>query len=485
MKQSTFVPVAAHQWPPVVRQIWRILGSVDIRTKILGIVLLVTIGLGLAITWQVRTVMKTVFASELENRGLSVASDLAARSVEPILLNDGYALYQLLLETVTNHPDARYAFVQGNDGEILAHTFGRDGFPSALLDIDFTEETKLHGDSGIRHLRYESAEGVIHEFAAPIFAGQAAVVRLGLGETRLTNIVNTTTGQLLLTTLLVALVGIGAAFGLTWVLTRPILDLVATVEAVAQGNLEVRAPHWADDEVGTLADAFNQLVADLAASQRTVADKEQARTLLLQKLIHAQEEERRRIARELHDGVGQVLTSLVVGNQMAAHMESLSAIQAKNQAMADIAGETLRDVRLLSRQLRPSILDDLGLHAALERYAEEFGTLYPTLDVDLQCDLSERLPGVVEISLYRIIQEAMTNAARHSQATTLGVLVRKRDRGIQAIIEDNGQGFDPQMARQRGSVGIHAMIERAELLGGRLDIESSDAGSTIFAEIPA
>jgi signal transduction histidine kinase len=153
--------------------------------------------------------------------------------------------------------------------------------------------------------------------------------------------------------------------------------------------------------------------------------------------------------------------------------------------MADIAGETLRDVRLLSRQLRPSILDDLGLHAALERYAEEFETLYPSLDVDLQCDLSERLPGVVEISLYRIIQEAMTNAARHSHATTLGVLIRKRDRGIQAIIEDNGHGFDPQMAQQRGSVGIHAMIERAELLGGRLDIESSDAGSTIFAEIPA
>ena len=111
MKQSALVSVPAHQWPPAVRQIWRILGSVDIRTKILGIVLLVTIGLGLAITWQVRTVMETVFASELENRGLSVASDLAARSVEPILLNDGYALYQLLLETVTNHPDARYAFV--------------------------------------------------------------------------------------------------------------------------------------------------------------------------------------------------------------------------------------------------------------------------------------------------------------------------------------------------------------------------------------
>lgn len=468
-----------------MRRLWQILGSVSVRTKILGIVLIMTVLLGLTVTWQVRSVMDRVFLGELENRGYSVASDLAARSVDPILLNDTYALYQLIHETVANHPDALYAFVQDGDGAILAHTFGEAGFPIRLLDPELMQYAEPHATSPMHHLRYATPDGVVHEFSAPIFPDRGHVVRLGLTETRLASIVNATTAQMLFTTLLVTLLGIAAAIALTWLLTHPIRALVATARQVGAGNLEARAEHWADDEIGDLADAFNQMVDHLATSRRALADKEEARTLLLKKLITAQEEERRRIARELHDGVGQVLTSLIVGNQMAAQTSDLPAIQAKNREMCQIATETLQDVRMLSRQLRPSIMDDLGLAAALERYAEDFAHLYPALSVDLHCEALERLPELVEITLYRIIQEAMTNAARHSRATTVGVLVRRRERGVQAIVEDNGTGFDPAAARSAArSVGLHAMNERAELLGGRLDIESNSSGTTIYVEIP-
>lgn len=460
-------------------------GSVSVRTKIMGIVLALTIVLGLGVTWQVRSVMQRVFMSELENRGISVAGDLAARSVDPILLNDTYALYQLLTETVANHPDTLYAFVVDTRGHVLAHTFGNGGFPVGLLDATLTSQASPHAGSEVTYLLYSSQEGVVHEFSAPIFDGRAGVVRVGLTETRLNSIINVVTGQMLFTTLAVAVVGIIAAIALTWVLTRPILDLVATTRQIGQGNLAARAPHWADDEIGALANAFNQMVNDLDASQQVVAEKEAARARLLKKLINAQEDERKRIARELHDGVGQVLTSFIVATQTVAQADDLQLIRAKNEEMGKVAAETLTQVRTLSRQLRPSILDDLGLPAALERYCTDFTALYPTIQIQVHCDLSQRLPPTVEVALYRIAQEAVTNAARHGHADQIGVLLLKREGRVQAIIEDNGHGFDPVEARRtERSVGIHGMTERAELLGGQLNIESNEEGTTVYVELP-
>lgn len=460
-------------------------GSVSVRTKILGIVLALTIVLGLGVTWQVRMVMQRVFMSELENRGVSVAGDLAARSIDPILLNDSYALYQLLTETVANHPDTLYAFVVDPSDHVLAHTFGNGGFPIGLLDATLTSQAQSHAGSEVTNLRYASQEGVVHEFSAPIFEGRAGMVRVGLTETRLNSVINVVTGQMLFTTLAVAVVGILAAIALTWLLTRPILDLVETTHQIGQGNLAARAPHWADDEIGALARAFNQMVGDLEASQQIVAEKEAARARLLKKLINAQEDERKRIARELHDGVGQVLTSFIVATQTVAQADDLSLIRAKNAEMGKVAAETLAQVRTLSRQLRPSILDDLGLPAALERYGSDFAALYPAINLQFHCELTQRLPAMTEVALYRIIQEAVTNAARHGQANQIGVLLLKREGRVQAIIEDNGRGFDPEEARRaERSVGIHGMAERAELLGGQLNIESNAEGTTIYVELP-
>ncbi|MBO9391364.1 HAMP domain-containing protein [Caldilinea sp.] len=480
----TVAPFPSHRLNRWAETIWRIIGGVNVRTKILGMVLALTIMLGLAVTWQVRAVMTRVFADELENRGVSVASDLASRSIDPILLNDTYTLHELLRETVLNHPDALYAFVLNPQGEVLAHTFGDAGFPAALLNPEVVEtaEYSLHG--AIRHWVYNSNEGLVHEMIAPIMGGKAGVVRLGLTEKRLQAIVDAVTGQMLLTTLAVAMAGIIAAMILTWLLTRPILDLVKTTEAVGHGNLQARAPHWADDEIGTLADAFNRMVAELETSQRAIAEKEQARHMLLKKLITAQEEERKRIARELHDGVGQVLTSLMVGIRTLQRGEAAQQ-EARIDELCAIAGETLEQVRTLSRELRPSLLDDLGLAAALERYASEFARAHPGVQIDLHCALPNRLPTPIETALYRIVQEAMTNAARHGKATVISVLVSQRHGSVQAIVEDNGVGFDVDAVRRRqSSVGIFGMSERAELLSGTLEIESGSDGTTVYAEIP-
>jgi signal transduction histidine kinase len=246
----------------------------------------------------------------------------------------------------------------------------------------------------------------------------------------------------------------------------------------------VRAPHWNDDEIGALSDAFNQMVSELEISQQTVIEKENARTHLLSRLISAQEEERKRIARELHDGVGQALTSILVHIKVLAQSQD-PVTQTRMAELRRLVDETLIDVRLLSRELRPSALDDLGLAAALERYMAEFRVRYPHLETDLHCTLRRRLPPNIETSLYRIIQEAMTNTARHSRATSLSVVVGERAGAVHAIIEDNGEGFDVESTRRAGSsVGLHSMTERSELLNGTLEIESSGEGTTIYAAIP-
>ncbi len=452
----------------------------SVRTKILGIVLALTTVLGLVVTWQVRTVMTGVLLNELDNRGQSVASDLAARSSTPILLNDTYGVFELLDDTVTNHPDATYAFVLDSSGAVVAHTFGDEGFPVGLLDVAPSEELATSG-----YVRLDTESGLVHDFQAPILDGQVGAVRLGLSEERLSGIIGGITTQMLITTVFVGLAGVAAASLLTWLLTRPILDLVHTTGEVGSGDLSARAKHWADDEIGSLGVAFNRMVEDLEANRDTIAENEAARTRLLEQLIAAQEEERKRIARELHDTVGQALSSLMVGMAVLTRDSADEAVNAKREELQRLAEETLDQVRQMGRELRPSALDDLGLAAALDRYSEDFEILHPEVSVDLHVDLPSRLPSPTETNLYRIVQEGMTNAARHSSAGKLSVVVTRRNGTVKAIIEDDGLGFDPLVARRDGqSVGIHGMQERAELIGGRMTIESGREGTTVFVEVP-
>lgn len=451
----------------------------SVRTKILGIVLALTTVLGLGITWQVRTSMSEVLFAELDNRGFSVVSDLAARTADSILINDAYGVFEVLNDTVVHHPDVEYAFVLDGQGSVLAHTFGDDGFPIELLSVRGADANQAG------YVRLDSDLGRIHDFAAPVVAADVGVVRVGLSEERLGGVIDRITTQLLVTTLFVAAAGVAAASLLTWLLTRPIIDLVGTTRKVAEGDLAARATHWADDEIGDLSAAFNEMVADLEANRATIAANEAARTRLLEQLISAQEEERKRIARALHDTVGQTLSSIMVGVALLTRSSGQGERTERSRELQTLAQETLEQVRQLSRELRPSALDDLGLEPALARYAEDFQVRYPGFSADIHVDLPGRLPAALETALYRVIQEAMTNAARHSGGNRVSVLISTRDRTVLTIVEDNGSGFDPVATRVNGtSVGIHGMEERIELLGGRLEVESSRDGTTLYAQVP-
>jgi HAMP domain-containing protein/putative methionine-R-sulfoxide reductase with GAF domain len=240
---------------------WVIVGAVSVRTKIMGIVLGLVLLLGGGVTVQVRTTMARVLSRELDQRGISIARDLAARSADLILTHNLFALHELLRDTVGNDEDLRYAFVLDAEGQVLVHSFDR-GVPPDLLTVN-----PVRADERFHLQILDSEEGLIHDVAVPIFEGRAGTARVGLSEHRLQAQMAATTRQLLLITLLVSLAGVLGGYLLTWLLIRPVRALVAATHAVARGDLTQRAPHWADDEIGALGSSFNAMVEELARAR--------------------------------------------------------------------------------------------------------------------------------------------------------------------------------------------------------------------------
>ena len=205
----------------------------------------------------------------------------------------------------------------------------------------------------------------------------------------------------------------------------------------------------------------------------------------LRRVLDAQEAERRRLARELHDETGQALTSMILGlKSLEEQVEGESAMAAIGE-LRELVVETLRDVRQLAVELRPKALDDFGLVAALERLTSAFSD-QTGIAVDFQAPKSsERLQQDVETALYRTVQESLTNVVKHARAQSVSVLVSQRNGKVSAVVEDDGIGFEPDSVRE-GGFGLVGMRERLALVGGRLRIESraDGSGTTIAVEVP-
>jgi signal transduction histidine kinase len=203
----------------------------------------------------------------------------------------------------------------------------------------------------------------------------------------------------------------------------------------------------------------------------------------LRRVVAGQEVERRRLARELHDETGQALTSILLGLKAVEEAQSETQLRAAGAELRELIVATLQDVRDLAVQLRPKALDDFGLMAAVERLARTTSDA-TGIAVDVESRLGhERLPEEVETTLYRIVQEALTNVVKHAQAQNVTVLLIRRAGTTTAVIEDDGRGFSPDEPTGDGH-GLLGIRERVTLLDGRLSIESAPgAGTTLVAAV--
>jgi signal transduction histidine kinase len=294
------------------------------------------------------------------------------------------------------------------------------------------------------------------------------------------------------------------AWGAARSVTQPVAVLTHEAERIASGELDWPIPDLGEDEVGSLGkalDRMRQSIRDLVArvegvnealevrvAERTQAlnqanaqlrEREEARGQLLRKVITAQEDERKRVARELHDETSQDLAVLLMRIEAAA--EAIRAGRAPSlEDVKALAARTLDEVHRLILDLRPSVLDDLGLVSAIRWYAERTLSGRGTA---VRCEFGEvpRLPPEQETALFRLCQETITNVARHAQATQVLIEVGEEAGEIHVSVEDDGRGFDVEAASRREGRrpwGLLGIRERAELMGGRAEIVSSPGGGT-------
>ncbi|MEW8978239.1 MAG: sensor histidine kinase [Symbiobacterium sp.] len=282
-------------------------------------------------------------------------------------------------------------------------------------------------------------------------------------------------------------VGLAVSLGVNYALLRlafhPLFTLHATLDKVRRGDFSARVPKVeGDPDIARLTEMANLMLDRLAEHRQAVAAQ----------ILRAQEEERKRIARELHDETAQSLTSIVVNLEAVERLvgsDNDEALRERLRLTKDIAQRTLDETRRLMMDLRPSVLDDLGLVPALRWFINQ-RVLPAGLTADLQTSgLSDRLPEELETALFRILQEAINNVVKHARAKNVVVRLSRENGQITGLVSDDGRGFHVvhtvgKPVRDRG-LGLFGMQERAALVGGKVEIESAPGrGTTVRVTVP-
>ena len=471
-------------------------GSVSIQVKITGIVVVGIIVSFAVLVWYFYQDTTSVLRNQLQQHGIAISTTLANYSGDLVLSENLSSLYQLVNDIRVADKGVVYVVVQNTSGEVLVQTFD-EGFPVELLGISQV----LPGEP--YHIKvFQTGRDTIHDVAVLIPGDRAGIIRLGLSEASINEVVKADLFHLLFWPGLICAVWLFIAYGFSLILTGPAYRLLETTRGLGHGGSprhsvnEVKKPGIGDGSDNEFPMTFDEMGKELRRRETIrlqligeINHGEEIRQQLLNKVINAQEEERKRIARELHDQTSQSLTSLMVGLKVLQNHSS-PEIQKSIADLNQLTNKTLADIHNLAIELRPSSLDDLGLIAALRQYTKEYAGKFG-IEVGFQAiGLEEkRLSPIMEITLYRIVQEALTNVAKHGMAKKVSVLITSRGSSIIAIVEDNGKGFDvdavfsSRISEHR--LGLYGMQERASVIGGVLTVESTlGVGTTIFVEVP-
>ena len=284
----------------------------------------------------------------------------------------------------------------------------------------------------------------------------------------------------------VVLIGVPIAFLIHLTVVRaaflPMRSLLRAIESVQAGKKGARAKQGliGDRDTDRIIHAFNRMLNDLEASRLRLQE-------LAREALKSQESERQRIARDLHDETAQSLTSLLVRLKALAQVQDTPEARAQVEELRQLTRRSLEEIRHITLELRPRLLDDLGLVAALEWYTKDLAAR-SFLQVSFRAGgLSQRLPPDAEVALFRVVQEALANVDSHAQASLVEVILEQQDNRVVASVRDDGRGFDPAAVRAlpgRG-LGLFSMEERMTLAGGKLTIDSHPGeGTNVRAEMP-
>ncbi|MBN8729014.1 MAG: HAMP domain-containing protein [Acidobacteria bacterium] len=424
-------------------------------------------GTGLSRVFRRAMALPGIEQSVMEDYEPYAVSDheLAAFVAAPIWragMKQGVLAIQVSVDEVNRvlDGDGTFEYIVGEEGMLRAGTRAADGVPvlrsSSPIGIPDVAWTLI-------------AELDSRQALAPVRAMRARIAGWGA---------------------VVACAFLAAAWWLGRSVTQPVLELAAQARQLGAGDFTVRIPVRSQDELGQLAESFNRMAGDL---RDTTVSRDQLDAAhhklqeLTDRLIDSQEQERTRLARELHDDITQRMATIAMEAGRLKHLPGDDAAQWRaglerlQQQMARLSD----DIHGLSRRLHPSTLDDLGLAAAVEGECRGFFERGgPPVDLRVEGELELLSPGL-RLALYRIIQESLRNIARHAEANEVTLDLRRAGQRVLLDIRDDGRGFDRQGAGWRAGIGLASMAERIRSVGGTFTVDSVPGkGTRISVEAP-
>jgi signal transduction histidine kinase len=479
-----------------------------------ALVIVLVLGTGIITTMRERETLQ----GELQKRGLALALDLAKSMEEPIL-NRNLASLRRVINHVMEQEYVRHAIVLDSYGKVMMHNdlaeVGKAYKDDLSVIAASSDEPGCAGPYG-----QEGGE-LFCDIFVPIQVSDVRLgtIRLGYSYVAVEKQMVKARQQIFLVGVVTIVMGAIASYLLATFISSPIVRVTDATKKVADGELNTPLSVNRHDEIGTLADSFNKMARDLAKHRKHLEELVEERTAELEAaneqlqkeiterkaseeqlkqsrerlrdlashLESIREEERTRIAREIHDELGQALTALKmdihwVGQRLS---EDQGLLLEKTKSVSKLIDTTTQSVQRISSELRPGLLDDLGLSAAVEWQAAEFQKR-----TGISCEIISdpediALSHALSTAVFRVFQEALTNIARHANATEIKVVLRKKPDKIELTVRDNGGGITEKQIFDERSFGLIGMRERVHYFGGNLEILGTlNQGTTVTASIP-
>ena len=450
--------------------------------------------MGLVTIVAINGVVKSTVRNSIEQNGVVLAQTTSSNVADQYLDGKLLTVKNVLENQLDSNRYLVYAYILNRDNGTVVNTF-HQGFPAGLIQLDplpsgSTSVTKLLNING----------NLVRDTGVPLVDGLDSIeLHIGLSESALLLPISKISWVITVMTLIGIIIGSLAALILSRLITGPLEKLTLQAERIGEGNLEGEIQFDSRDEVGNLARSFNRMTAHLKENIQALQRRNQELSLLSQKLgereellgklwhqvISAQEEERKRIARELHDETTQSLAAITIGLKTAE--ETMPSDLSKSirllEQLRNMAGQVVKELHNIIYDLRPTVLDDLGLVPALRWYAE---TRLGARGVEFELQvigINRRFPPEMETTLYRIGQEAIRNTFKHAQAHNVVLVIAQKENNLMMQIKDDGRGFVNKEMWSTTNKGMHlgllGMRERVGLLGGIIEINSRVGEGTV------